>query len=323
MAKNGLIHAFILDGSGGGRRLNWEEIGLWSPAQGILWIHLSYNGFDAATWIQEKSGLDPVVAEALLSEETRPRSTIIDNGLLMTLRGVNLNPGSDHEDMVSVRIWAEKEMIITTRKRKLLSVTNIADSLDAGRGPCTSSQFINMLAEFLTLNIEGTIDVIESHTAELEEQVGDFQNRSLRAEITGLRRKAIMLRRYLAPQREALIRLHADNLPWFNEGDRRQLHETANSLIRIVEDLDSIRDRALVAQEELINIVSEQMNSRMYTLSLVTAIFLPLSFLTGLLGINVGGIPGSQSDLAFLAFLILLLLIFLGQLFYFRKKRWI
>ena len=132
-----------------------------------------------------------------------------------------------------------------------------------------------------------------------------------------------MLRRYLAPQREAFTRLQVEKIHWFTEQDKRHLYEIANSLIRIVEDLDSLRERANVAQEELINLLSEQINSRMYTLSLVTTIFLPLSFFTGLLGINVGGIPGASSPWAFLIVIALLLGVSLVQFIYFRKKHWI
>ncbi len=132
-----------------------------------------------------------------------------------------------------------------------------------------------------------------------------------------------MLRRYLAPQREAVSKLQVNGVAWFTEKDKRHLHEVANSLIHIVEDLDSLRDRATVAQEELVNALSVQLNSRMYMLSIITAIFLPLSFFTGLLGINVGGIPGASYKWAFLVVIFLLLLICTGQFLYFRKKQWL
>ena len=323
MEESGLIHALLLDGKGGGRVLGWQEIADWTPEQGVLWVHLSCTDPDAIAWLEEKSGLEPLIVEALLSEGTRPRSTVIDEGLLLTLRGVNLNPGEDHEDMVSVRIWAEQTRIITTRRRSLLSVTGLIDSFATGQGPATSSEFINTLAELLTSYVEETVEEIEDHTSVLEEQVMISHDRKLRSQISGLRRKAIMLRRYLAPQREAFTRLQVEKIHWFTELDKRHLYETANSLIRIVEDLDSLRERANVAQEELVNLLSEQINSRMYTLSLVTTIFLPLSFFTGLLGINVGGIPGASNNWAFLVVVAMLLVVCLGQFLYFRKKRWI
>lgn len=323
MEEKGLIHALLLDGKGGGRVLGWQEIDNWSPEQGMLWVHLSCTVPESITWLEEKSGLESLIVEALLSEGTRPRSTVIGEGMLLTLRGVNLNPGADHEDMVSIRIWAEERRIITTRRRSLLSVTGLLDSFSAGQGPVTSSEFINTLAELLTSYVEGTIEGIEDQTSVLEEQVMSSHDKRLRSQISGLRRQTIMLRRYLAPQREAFTRLQVEKIPWFTEKDRRHLHETANTLIRIVEDIDSLRERANVAQEELVNLLSEQINSRMYTLSLVTTIFLPLSFFTGLLGINVGGIPGATSHWAFLVVVAMLLVVCFGQYLYFRKKHWI
>jgi len=321
--EQGLIHALLLDGKGGGRKLDWQQINQWSPPQGVLWIHLSCTAPEATRWLEEQSGLDPLIVEALLSEGTRPRSTVIGTGILLTLRGVNLNPGADHEDMISIRIWAEENRIITTRRRRLLSVSDLIDSFSAGQGPVSSSNFINSLAELLTSYVEETVEDIEDQTSALEEKVIISHDRKLRSQITGLRRKAIMLRRYLAPQREAFTRLLIEKISWFPEKDGRHLYETANSLMRIIEDLDSLRERANVAQEELMNILSEQLNSRMYTLSLVTAVFLPLSFLTGLLGINVGGIPGATNRWAFLIVVILLLIVCCGQFVYFRKKHWI
>ncbi|MFH0783149.1 MAG: zinc transporter ZntB [Pseudomonadota bacterium] len=324
MNDDGLIHAFILDGLGGGRPLTWQEVERWTPAEGRLWIHLSYDAPLAARWIEHTCGLDPVVSQSLLSEETRPRSIVVGKGLLMTLRGINHNPGSDHEDMISVRIWAEDMRIISTRKRHLLTIAEIADNLAAGRGPSTSGEFIEMIAELLTTNIERAVDIIEEQAAVLEEQVIHFRDKGLlRSQISAIRRKAILLRRYLAPQREAITRLQSETIPWLGDRVRKHLHETSNSLIRIIEDLDSIHERAIVAQEELVSLLSEQLNRRMYTLSLVTTIFLPLSFLTGLLGINVGGIPGADYPWAFTIVVLVVLSIVLGQLLYFRKHRWI
>lgn len=323
MENNGLIHAFLFDGAGGGRELNWDEINAWTEESGIIWMHLSYTSSNASTWLHDKSGLDSFIVEALLSEETRPRSTVIGKGLLLNLRGVNLNPGADFEDMVSLRLWVEQNRIITTRKRPLLSVTELKNTLIKGRGPVSTSNFINMINELLTSYIEDAVESIEDNISSLEEQVFSSHEGYLRSQISAIRRDAIIFRRYLAPQREAILRLQVDSIVWFNEKDKRHLHEIANSLVRLVEHLDSLRDRASVAQEELTNSLSTQLNSRMYVLSIMTAIFLPLSFFTGLLGINVGGIPGANYKWAFLVVILLLIFVCIGQYFYFRKKHWI
>ena len=93
--------------------------------------------------------------------------------------------------------------------------------------------------------------------------------------------------------------------------------------MRHLEDLDAIRERAAVTQEELQSRLAEQQNIRMYVLSIVAAIFLPLGFLTGLLGINVGGIPGSDNPSAFVIFVLILASLLALQVLYFRKKKWL
>lgn len=321
--NDGLIHAFLFDGEGGGRDLNWAEINSWNASQGTIWIHLSYTSPNVVTWLQEKSDLESFIVDALVSEETRPRSTVIGKGLLLNLRGVNLNPGAEFEDMVSLRVWAEENRIITTRKRQLLSVNDLKNQFSKGCGPHSIGQFIISINEILVSYIENAVEAIEDNISSLEEMAFSSHEESLRSDISATRRSAIILRRYLSPQREAISRLQVDNIAWFTEKDKRHLYEIANSLIRIVEDLDSLRDRASVAQEELVSSLSAQLNSRMYVLSIITAIFLPLSFFTGLLGVNVGGIPGSTYKWSFLIVIILLLLVCIGQYIYFRKKRWV
>jgi zinc transporter len=101
------------------------------------------------------------------------------------------------------------------------------------------------------------------------------------------------------------------------------LRETAERTARYVEDIDAARERALISQEELNNRLAERMNRAMYTLSIVAAIFLPLGLLTGLLGINVGGIPGTENPKAFLivtVFLVVLAIVLVG---WFRKIKWL
>jgi zinc transporter len=106
--NNGLIAAYLLDGKGGGQKVGWKEIREWTPSDGLLWVHLNFEGPEAQRWIREESQLEDVVGDVLLADESRPRVTAFDDGLLIALRGVNLNPGAEPEDMVSLRIWAEK-----------------------------------------------------------------------------------------------------------------------------------------------------------------------------------------------------------------------
>ena len=321
--QEGRILAYILDGAGGGKKVDWTDIENWQPKQGVLWVHLDYSSRNTQKWLTQKSGLDAVITEALSEEDSRPRCTMFQEGLLLSLRGVNMNPGSDPEDMVGIRIWLEKNRIISTSRRKLLSISDVEELLDKGIGPETTSEFMVLISGRLMERMEHVIDDLEDSVADLEDQVLTEERMQLRSSLAALRRQAISLRRYLSPQREALSRLLIEKIPWLDETDRIRLREISDQLIRYLEDLDEARDRAAVTQEELVNRLSEQLNNKMYLLSIVAAIFLPLGFLTGLLGINVGGIPGADSKLGFTGFVLILVVVVVIQFWFFKKKKWL
>ncbi|MFT5722457.1 MAG: zinc transporter [Motiliproteus sp.] len=326
MITTGLVHGFLFDGQGGGKRVEVDFYSQWRPNQGVLWLHFDYSHPAVIHWITEESGLDSLAAEALLSDETRPRASQQGDALLVALRGVNLNPGSDPEDMVSIRIWTDGHRIISTRRRQLLSVTDLVGLIDRGEGPNTVGQFIAMLSDRLIARMKTTIEDIQDQAAEIEELMLTAESYDLRNRISQLRRAIISLRRYLAPQREAMLQMQqmtAARLSWLEEGDRRAIGEEANHLIRYTEELDMIRERTAVSHEELANRLAEQLNNRMYALSMVAAVFLPLGFLTGLLGINVGGMPGMESHWAFWIVCALLLLTSTLQVWLFKRKHWL
>jgi zinc transporter len=134
--------------------------------------------------------------------------------------------------------------------------------------------------------------------------------------------QAIMFRRYMAPQRDAIEQLMLTDVTWLDGTHRRHLQESHNHVTRYVEDLDAIRERAQIVKDELANTLSDRLNRNMYVLSVIAAIFLPLGFLTGLFGINVGGIPGADNGNAFLLFCGLLVVIVVIQVLIFKKLKW-
>jgi zinc transporter len=289
---------------------------------GQYWLHLDYTLATTKTWLEEHSKLPIVVINALLDEETRPRATVFNEGVLISLRGVNLAPNNNPEDMVSIRIWLTKDKVISTRRRTLLSTKELAENFDNKVGPTNSTQFVAILSDLLISRMSNTIYEIEDKVSEIEENTLASSSYQLRTELSDLRRQIISLRRYLSPQREAMTQLVSDRITLFSAEEKIQLREATDQLIRFIEDLDSVKDRAIVCQEELNNTLAEQMNKRMFVLSVVTAIFLPLGFLTGLLGINIGGIPGADNNNAFAIFILILVVVVAGQIWLFKNKKW-
>jgi zinc transporter len=319
----GLVVAYVLDGQGGGRKIAWDAVRAWKPADGLLWVHLDYSQASAQRWVRDESGIDDIVAESLLLTDVRPRSLATREGLMVILRGVNLNPGQHPDDMVSLRMWIDRDRIITLRRRHLLSIDDLRERIERGVGPVSPGTFLVDVSDRIIERMSKVIHEVEDTIDRLDEQIATGKSGELRHEIADVRREAILLRRYLAPQRDAMSRLYSEPVEWLDDVDRMRLREVADRTMRYVEDLDSARDRAGVGQEELATRMAEQMNTRMYVLSVVAALFLPLGFVTGLLGVNVAGIPGTESPAAFIELCAILIVLALIQLWVFKRRGWV
>ena len=321
--EEGLIFACILNGNGDSQALTWDEINMWSSQQGPLWIHLDRMGTDSQHWLQEKSGLSPIVAEALLEEETRPRIMVLDDSLFLSLRGVNLNAGANPEDMISIRLYIEADRVITVRHRPLMTIQDIRSSLTSTNGPKNTGEFLTVLVDRLMERMAPVISQLDEEIDEAEEQIIGQASYQLRSQLGILRRQVISFRRYISPQREVIAHLHHAQLTWLTSTQCASIREVADHLVRYVEDLDAARDRMGVMQEELTNKLSEQMNKTMYILTVLAGIFLPITFVTGLLGINVGGIPGSENPWAFTEVALTLTFVAVLLVGIFRWLKWL
>jgi len=317
------IRIYGFDGAGGVRRLpaerraaRWDE----APGAGFTWVHVDGASAEGRDWLAA-AGLDRHEIEALLAEETRPRCTLHDEIALMNLRGVNLNPGAEPEDMISLRLFVSARMVISVQMRTLQAVVDLMAALDRGQGSATPGDLIARLALRLADRAEPVVAALNERADRLEDAM-EREARSdaaMRAELADIRRMSIVLRRYMFPQRDALSTLEIEDMDWLSLHDRSRLREATERVTRLAEELDAIRDRAQVVHDQILDLRAEVMNRQMLVLSVVAAVFLPMGLVTGLLGINVGGIPGATWPGAFWAVCALLLLIGAGQFWIFRR----
>ncbi|MCY1151885.1 MAG: zinc transporter ZntB [Sphaerochaetaceae bacterium] len=316
------IQALLIDSHGNHKELQFNSQNKIKPSENLLWIDLDYNYELNHKWLQQQSNVDPLVIAALLAEDTRPRYFTHNDGLLLILRAVNLNVGAAPDDMVSLRIWIEEKRIITIWRRKVKAISDLKNDIMNDNGPKTEGEFLAQLTKYISIRMDESINSILNQVEELEDKVFDNRDKPLRTVISELRRQIIKLRRYLSPQLNVISKLQTEGMHFLKKDEIAILRETLDILTRYVEDLDAAKERIAVTQDELDSQISSKMNKTMYLLSIVTVIFLPLSLITGLLGINVDGIPKAHHPLAFLFVCIFLILIAIIEIIFFKKKKW-
>jgi zinc transporter len=290
---------------------------------GLAWVHIDGRHPDARRYLKDVLSLDPLAVKSLLAEETRPRLDIVESDTLLILRGIHFNPGPEPEDLVSVRLWICERRVITVSRRKARAIEDLHERVSHGKGPSTAGRFVALLVSVLHDGIDPAISALEDSIYDLEERSIEHPEADLRGALAEVRKQAILFRRHIAPQRDVIHRLDVARLEWMSEDDRWQVQDNHDRAQRFVEDLDAIRERAQIVQDELTTALTARLNRNIYILSVITAVFMPLTFVTGLLGSNVHGIPYAESPHAFAAVCGFSALLAVAELWLLKQRKWV
>lgn len=293
--------AFRVDPENGVQEIGLEEFVRFTPTDatsGFVWQHLERDHPETTRWL-EAAGLDSFVIEALTAVTPRPRCTVHDEGVILVLNALEGGGDQGDEELASVRLWIEPSRVVGVWVRDIGPIGDLINAIRRGQAPDSAGTLVARIALRTVGLAELPVEQLDEVIDDLEQQVLDDEGELPHAELNSLRKTAIKLHRQIVLQRDALVRLEIEDLDWFSDADQSRLREAGDRAVRLVEDLDSIRSRAQVVHDRIMERRSDALNQRMLVLSIVAAIFLPLGLLTGLLGINVGGIPGAKDPMAF------------------------
>lgn len=318
----GLVEAWAFDGTGGGRRLSWEDV---SPGPvsgaGFMWLHFHYLPRRPQDWLKSGMGLDPLIIESMADAESRPRCAMHADGALLVLRAVNLHRNALPEELKGVHIWVDERRIVTVQHEPVSAVADFVDALQRGRCPRTQGEMVADLATRLMERLDPVVANLMDQADDLEDDVMTGSSSEIISRQAILRRVSIKLRRHIAPQREALNHFSLEEDPWLGPKDRNRLRDAADRVARFTEELDSVRERAALIRDQLVDRRAEQMNQSMLVLAVATVVFAPLTFVSGLFGMNVGGIPGQADPESFWVISVLLIGFALGLTLVFRRMK--
>jgi zinc transporter len=289
--------AAILVGDGPVRTVTSEEANLYS-GPGFIWVHID-AGSDEELGLLRGNDIPDVAANALVATETRPRCDRIEEGAIVNLRGLAAEELDDSDRLVSIRMWVRRGKVNSVTRRPLAATAAVAAQMERGTildpGDLVAA-FARAISKQLDPEVARLGDTLDDYESELDDSRALYR---LRTAITRIRSDAIAYRRFVAPNRDALVTLAELDFLWLAEEDRLHIREAADRFARMTEELEAVRERAALLHEQLTDLRGEQMDSRSLVISIVAFIFLPLTFITGLLGMNVEGIPYAQARWAF------------------------
>ncbi len=313
------VYACQFDGKGGITPIDINVSA--TPAQ-PFWQHLDYHNTKSYQWIMDTNLLPEPIKAGLAGESLRPKVIRTGNGTMITLRTINNNESERPDQLVTFRIYINAKIIISSRHRKVHSLEQVLSDLQNGIGAKTTGHWLVEMIDAITDEVGNFIEDLHDNLIELENMTLEQQMPG-RGELALLRKQLIILRRYMAPQRDVFSRLASEKFPWMSDEDRRRMQEISDRLGRELDDLDGCIARTAIIADEIASMLADAMNRRTYTMSLLAMIFLPTTFLTGLFGVNLGGIPGNEYYLGFSIFCLLLLGLILFVAWWLRRSKWL
>lgn len=263
------VFARMLDGRGGVKPLeNTDVIDEAHPC----WLHLNYVHHDSAQWLATTPLLPNNVRDALAGESTRPRVSRLGEGTLITLRCINGSTDERPDQLVAMRVYMDGRLIVSTRQRKVLALDDVVSDLEEGTGPTDCGGWLVDVCDALTDHSSEFIEQLHDKIIDLEDNLLD-QQIPPRGFTALLRKQLIVMRRYMAPQRDVYARLASERLPWMSDDQRRRMQDIADRLGRGLDEIDACIARTGVMADEIAQVMQENLARRTYTMSLMAMVF--------------------------------------------------
>lgn len=287
---------------------------------GFVWLHAEGSG-----------ELDPVdlpgyvpqmAANALIAHETRPRCDEVDDAVLMNLRGTALAASHGSDGLVSIRVWIEERRVTSVSRYPLAALGKVDALMRAGK-ITDGGDFVSALAQAISTGLDPQVADLGDTLDDCEGMLDGGDIYVLRRKIAFIRSQAIVLRRFVAPDRDALGQMAQLEFDWISKDDRLHLREAADRFARMAEELEAVRERAALLHEQLTDLRAEMIDQRSLGIAVTAFIFLPLTFVTGLLGMNVEGIPFAEHPWAFWGVVGFCVVIGAGVMGWFAWRHWL
>ena len=286
----------------------------------FTWIDLDYTSPDAYDELLRRIQ-DTSIVDSIVREDTRPRFHRLKEGFLLFLRGINLNDGDTPEDMVSLRIYTNPETIITAHRRSLASIHLLQTAEDIEQ--YSTKDFVIRLLEEVNERISSYLDNISLHIEQIENDVReDIDNRQKHA-LAVYRKNLHQIKRYILSQREAIEHLFRYWKESLSSEQDLAIQDNIDHLTYMIEENTLLAERVLISENLFANRLIEKQNIRIYLLSIISGIFLPLTFITGLFGMNTTDMPFSEGEWGFLKIILLISFVGVVSAFALRLKKWL
>lgn len=315
------------DGKGLSKDLRLEEVIEYRDREGFsIWVDLD-EAQDQEIWqLGELFGFHPLAIEDCINVRQRPKVEIFDDHLFIVMRDPDLELIRQGEPALELDIFLGRNFLVTIHKQPMGCVNTAAGRLETGperllgQGP---DVLAHLIIDLLVDDHVEVLDRLDEEIAELEDRAIEEPDQEVLNQIAELRKVLLYLQRLMAPQREAIRSLLAGDLPFISLERRAYFRDIHDHLVWINDLVVNYREIIAGARDMYLSSLSNRMNAIMKILTIIATIFIPLTFIAGVYGMNFQHMPELSWRWGYYGVLGVMGTVTVGMVIYFRRKGWL
>jgi len=294
----------------------------------VTWINIEgIHQPDTLEKLGQCYGIHPLVLEDIMATDQRPKIEEFGNYLFIVLKMISYDGQNDGLEIEQVSLILGKNYVFSFQEGKEGDVFNPLRE----RIRMTNGRIRQMGADYLAYalmdsiidNYYLAIDRIGEEIEEVEDRLVSNPGPEVLRRIHKLRRDMIYLRKSVWPVREVAGRLERMETQLFSAGTVVYLRDVYDHVVRVIESIETYRDMLAVILDVYLSSINNRLNAVMKVLTVIATIFMPLTFITGVYGMNFEHIPGLKWEWSFLVFVVVIIILVACMLLLFKKQKWL
>lgn len=303
-----------------------EVFKVFDSAEGVVWVNIDgLHDVEVISAVCEKMGVHKLTVEDVLGVGQRPKFEEHRQYLYVVVRMFLLEEGSSEVEDEQLSFILKGNLLVTFQEREGDVFNYVRNRIREGKGLIRKRSadyllyaLIDSVVDFYFLILEKKGEEIEH----IEESVMEDPHESILSELHRVRRAVMQLRRSIYPLRDVMNKFERAEEPLVKEENKIFIRDLYDHTIQVIETVEVFRDTISGTVDLYMNSVSNKMNNVMKVLTIIATIFIPLTFIAGVYGMNFENMPELGWWWAYYAVWGTMLLMAAAMVFYFKKKRW-
>jgi magnesium transporter len=271
-------------------------------------------------------GLHPLTLEDVLNTTQRPKAEAFDDYLFVVLKMLHHDPTQDHISAEQVSVILGKNVLISFQESAGDVFDPVRQRIRKGKGRIRTGGCDYLAYALIDAVVDNYFTILEKlgeRLEALEENIDDHPDSGILEDIHTIRRELIYLRKQVWPLREIITHFLKDDIAFIGEATRLFMRDVYDHTIQTIDTIESFRDILSGIQDLYLSIISNRMNEVMKVLTIIATIFIPITFVAGIYGMNFTHMPELGWRWGYLFVWVIILAIIVGMLVFFRRKKWI